>query len=562
MNRKTWGVGLLTLALAGGALIAGCSGKEGGSGASPAPGSTDTGTKTPEKRKDISVMIYDRGRVAPDQGSIESNRWTKWVNEQGPANVKYVAIPRYESGDKLNVLFASGSAPDLIMEFSQKIRDPLYQQKQLLPLDDLIAKNSVEYKKFMDENPILRKAGTMADGKLYYFGRLNYVTPNRGVLIRTDWLKKLGLDMPKTTDDLYKVVKAFAEQDPDGNGKKDTYGISLSGDTGYALRQAFGVTTRWEVKNDEVSIFWDRFVDYNSFAQKVYQDGSIDRDFPTDGNGARTKQDFISGKLGIYGFLLGPVQVQLQLVDPLKKNVPDAEVAFLPYPESPAGAFLPTMTNPVQMPGAISATAKNPDAVVKYVDFLVKDSTFKTLKYGEEGTHHKIVNGCPEIIDTAKLQKEVSYLADDMLMIGGTSKFDKCNMPLVQYQSDPRKQEYQTAFDSYLSTYMTFDRKYPEITVSELMPTLPLELSTIESNAGKAIDDIWLKAVVGGGKYTIEQALKDAQNEWSRAGGKQVEDWYKNWYKNDKDKTILFKDIQEIAKQTYEDYKKIRAELK
>ncbi|RAU97314.1 extracellular solute-binding protein [Paenibacillus sp. YN15] len=558
MNKRMWTMGLLSLALAGGAVIAGCSDKK--EDAAAASGSASP--NTPEVRRDISVMLYDRGRVPADQGTIESNRWTKWINEQGPANVKFVAIPRYESADKLNVLYASGSAPDLIMEFSQKIRDPLYQQKQLLPLDDLIAQHSVEYKKFMEDNPILKKAGTMADGKMYYFGKLNYVTPNRGFLIRTDWLKKLGLEMPKTTEDLYKVVKAFAEQDPDGNGKKDTYGISLAGDTGFALRQTFGVTTRWEVKNNEAVIFWDRFVHFNTFAQKVYQDGSIDRDFPTDGNGARTKQDFISGKLGIYGFLLNPVQVQLQLIDPLKKNLPAAEVAFLAYPESPAGAFLPTLTNPVQMPGAVSATAKHPEAVMKYVDFLIKDSTYQTLKYGEEGTHYKMVNGCPEVTDATKLQKEVTYLADDMLMIGGTSEFSKCNMPLVQYQSDSRKQEYQDIFDSYMSTYMSFDRKYPEITLSELMPTLPLELSTIESNAGKAIDDIWLKAVVDGGKYTIDQALKDAQNEWSKAGGKQVEDWYRSWYQTDKDKAILFKDVQEIAKTTYADYKKIRAELK
>lgn len=558
MNKRMWTMGLLSLALAGGAVIAGCSDKK--EDAAAASGSASP--NTPEVRRDISVMLYDRGRVPADQGTIESNRWTKWINEQGPANVKFVAIPRYESADKLNVLYASGSAPDLIMEFSQKIRDPLYQQKQLLPLDDLIAQHSVEYKKFMEDNPILKKAGTMADGKMYYFGKLNYVTPNRGFLVRTDWLKKLGLEMPKTTEDLYKVVKAFAEQDPDGNGKKDTYGISLAGDTGFALRQTFGVTTRWEVKNNEAVIFWDRFVHFNTFAQKVYQDGSIDRDFPTDGNGARTKQDFISGKLGIYGFLLNPVQVQLQLIDPLKKNLPAAEVAFLAYPESPAGAFLPTLTNPVQMPGAVSATAKHPEAVMKYVDFLIKDSTYQTLKYGEEGTHYKMVNGCPEVTDATKLQKEVTYLADDMLMIGGTSEFSKCNMPLVQYQSDSRKQEYQDIFDSYMSTYMSFDRKYPEITLSELMPTLPLELSTIESNAGKAIDDIWLKAVVDGGKYTIDQALKDAQNEWSKAGGKQVEDWYRSWYQTDKDKAILFKDVQEIAKTTYADYKKIRAELK
>ena len=43
--------------------------------------------------------------------------------------------------------------------------------------------------------------------------------------IRQDWLDKLGLEPPKNLEELKKVARAFIEQDPDGNGKKDTMGI-------------------------------------------------------------------------------------------------------------------------------------------------------------------------------------------------------------------------------------------------------------------------------------------------------------------------------------------------
>jgi putative aldouronate transport system substrate-binding protein len=562
MTKKSWVITLLSLGVAMGALLAGCSKNEEGSNGTNTPANSTDSVKAPAVRKDITVSIYDRGRVAPDEGTIENNRWTKWLNANGPANVKFVAIPRTKPEEKINVLYASGSAPDLLLEFSPQVRDPLYQQKQFLPLNDLIDKYSVEYKKLLKENPILLKAGVKDDGKLYYFGKLSYVTPQRGLLIRTDWLKKLGLPVPQTTDDLYKVVKAFAELDPDGNGKKDTYGIALSGDTGASVQQMFGSSTKWVEKNNEMVLEWNRSVDYNTFAKQIYEEGLIDRDFTTD-NGTKAKQDFINGKLGIFGFLSDPVNVTLSLIDPLKKNVPSTEVAFLPYPKSKAGAFIPTLSPPVAVAGAISATAKSPEAVIKYVDFLFKDSTSTALKYGEEGTHYKMVDGCPAITDAAKLQKEVTYLANDMLMLGtGDMNINKCAMPLIKYSNDPRKQEYQTTYDSFMNTYMTFDRGYAELTISSLMPTLPNELAPIEANADKAMKDIWLKAIVGGSKYTIDQALKDAQNEWNKAGGKQVEDWYKNWYKNDKDKAILFKDVQDMAKKTYEDYKKIRQELK
>ena len=47
--------------------------------------------------------------------------------------------------------------------------------------------------------------------------------PNR-LYINTAWLEKLGLEIPTTTEELYEVLKAFVEQDPNGNGKKDEIG--------------------------------------------------------------------------------------------------------------------------------------------------------------------------------------------------------------------------------------------------------------------------------------------------------------------------------------------------
>ena len=42
-------------------------------------------------------------------------------------------------------------------------------------------------------------------------------------IVRKDWLDKVGMSMPKTTDDLYQLAKAFTTKDPNGDGKKDTY---------------------------------------------------------------------------------------------------------------------------------------------------------------------------------------------------------------------------------------------------------------------------------------------------------------------------------------------------
>jgi putative aldouronate transport system substrate-binding protein len=84
----------------------------------------------------------------------------------------------------------------------------------------------------------------------------------------------------------------------------------------------------------------------------------------------------------------------------------------------------------------------------------------------------------------------------------------------------------------------------------------------VESNLDKAIGDTWLKAIVSGQKYSIDQALKDAQAAWNNSGGKQVEDWYKQWYETESKNSILSSDIFDIAKKQNEQYKKIMQDLK
>jgi putative aldouronate transport system substrate-binding protein len=390
------------------------------------------------------------------------------------------------------------------------------------------------------------------------------MSPIRGILIRTDWLKKLNLEMPKTTDQLYQVAKAFTDKDPDGNGAKDTFGLTLGGGAELTVKQFFGASKKWVEKDGQVVLDWERRTEYYTYAKRLYDEGIIDRDFANDKNGAKAKQDFINGKIGIYPFQDGSTMNILQtLIDPLKKNVATADVTLLPYPESKFGTFTPSLQNPVQMTAVVSATAKNPDAVMKHVDFLVREDTNKILGNGIEGTHYKMNDGILEIIDAAKFKKEVTDITADMRMLqNGGLTFGKNSLALVKYKSDPRKEEYQNFDVLFRKTYMTLDKPYAELTVSEHMPVLSKDLFTTDANAEKAITDIWLKAIVSGEKYKIDQALKDAQDVWQKNNGKAIEDWHKNWYTTNKNNALLPKDIYEIAKTQMGIYEKLLAEVK
>ncbi len=111
-----------------------------------------------------------------------------------------------------------------------------------------------------------------------------YIAERKGLFIRKDWLANLGLEMPRSWEELYEVCHAFTHNDPDGNGVADTFG--LTGDGMGTLRYFFdstGVSNRYWNKDADGNWFFGALDDKNAevlkWMRKMYEDGSIDPDF-------------------------------------------------------------------------------------------------------------------------------------------------------------------------------------------------------------------------------------------------------------------------------------------
>ncbi|MFD0681371.1 MULTISPECIES: extracellular solute-binding protein [unclassified Paenibacillus] len=543
MSKRTvcnWPV-LLTCGLALSVIAAGCSqSSPGNQKQADAPGA-----KTEKKRGKITVSIYDQGQIPAEAGNSQKNSWATWVNEKGPVDVQYVPITRRESTQIYNTLFASGGAPDLITEYDDAYRNSLYTQKQLMPLDDMIDKYSTEYKKLMQQYPMLKKLGTKPDGKIYEIGRVQKMVTNHVMFIRTDWLKKLNLEVPKTTEDLYKVAKAFAEQDPDGNGKKDTFGTSLSFMSGDNIREMFG-DVGWVVSNDQIVRDWDRIKEHTVFRKKLYDEGIVDKDFLADKNGAKAEKDWVNGKLGIFGIQNGVKSTGYKVFTTFKKNNPDATILPIELPKSSFGQFSPYLEPPVRMVSVVNAKAKDPEAVMKYIDFMITPSTMNTIKYGIEGVHSKKdSSGCYQAIDEEKSKKEVmwnQYFQGffSTIMEGDCASFEKS-----LDMSKPVNKEFASFVPIADKAYLSKERPIPDVTSKFYWPSLPQEVSSVETNLSEAINELMIKAIVSGSSYTVDQAIQEAKSTWDKGGGKKVEEWYKKWYADNKNSSLLTKDLYE-----------------
>lgn len=226
----------------------------------------------------------------------------KLIEEKTNTKIKFSWVPDASKEERINTALASTSLADIV---------------SLTILENASVRNALkagmfwEVGPYLDEFPNLgaiseeqRRAASIG-GKLYGVPFLKDVARN-GVVIRKDWLDKLGLEVPKTTGELMAVAKAFTEQDPDGNGKKDTYGFIDRSDLIYGafktLSSYFGTPNYWEVSEDgkfTPEFETEGYLKTMDYMKELYVNGYINQDFAV--TAKKDQQDgFSQGKAGIY----------------------------------------------------------------------------------------------------------------------------------------------------------------------------------------------------------------------------------------------------------------------
>lgn len=198
--------------------------------------------------------------------------------------------------EKRNLDISSGDLPDAIHNDGASDVELMNWAKQgvIVPVEDLIDDYMPNLKKILDENPEYRSLITAPDGHIYSFpwieelgeGKESIHSVNDMAWINTEWLDKLGLTMPETTDDLIKVLEAFKTQDPNGNGKADEIPISFINDGGNEdFKVLFGSFGEGD-NDDHIVVSNDGIVDFTAdnesykeavkFVRSLYEKGLID----------------------------------------------------------------------------------------------------------------------------------------------------------------------------------------------------------------------------------------------------------------------------------------------
>lgn len=339
---------------------------------------------TGSKEKSISVLFTKGGFEIPPG----ANDTIKPEIEKG-SGVKFtqIAPPVANYIEKVNAILASNDLPDVVKLPAFTDLFNYADQGALMPLDDLLAKYGKDILAAIPKNVLDQ---CKIDGKTY--GIPIWTSQHRyNFIIRGDWLKKLNLQEPKTLDDLYKVYKAFTEQDPDGNGKKDTYGLGGSGlETFDTIFGAFGLTAMdkvyWYEDNGKLlpMVLHPNMKKALEYAAKLQAEGLVDPEWVTTTTEAQLNEKAMKSQFGSTNrwWTWEPkVEQEMRKVDP---NVEFRRIAPPIGPDGLSGVRgVPAVNTAI----AVMKNAKDPQACMEWLNYLHTEKGMMTQYSGVEGLH-------------------------------------------------------------------------------------------------------------------------------------------------------------------------------
>ena len=165
--------------------------------------------------------------LAPNWGDPRNGLFWQEMEEETNIVIEWTTFGSSEANEKFNLMMSAGDYPDAFIGGLGGGDNHLVTygaQGIYIPLEDMIDKYSINLKRVVEEeNPDYLKLAYAPDGHIYGMPRsLRALDTDvyNNAFINVDWLNKLGLKKPTTTDEFLTVMKAFRDNDVNGNGNR------------------------------------------------------------------------------------------------------------------------------------------------------------------------------------------------------------------------------------------------------------------------------------------------------------------------------------------------------
>ena len=266
-------------------------GSEGESAEGPA-GFNATGM--PIMNEPITLTAWIEGGADTDWSQ---NVFLKEIEEKANIKLEIISTPSSDSLEKRNLMLAGDDYPDLLLTdwtailTKSDIMQFAVKEGIFLPITEYVDKYGNNMKRIFDENPAYREGSTAPDGEIYGFARFSecyHCSAYPKIYLRQDWMDKLNLEMPTNTEELREVLRAFVNEDPNGNGEKDEIGLigattwntpvefALMGMSFQTVKPDFWLSLGADGESVEFSPSTDAYREGLRYIKSLYDEGLID----------------------------------------------------------------------------------------------------------------------------------------------------------------------------------------------------------------------------------------------------------------------------------------------
>ncbi|WP_391571390.1 extracellular solute-binding protein [Cohnella sp.] len=422
-QKKKWSYGVVAAALTGVLMVTGCSNNNSGNAspsATPLPSASSvsspsaSASEMPQaeepyelkwlKAQDISKP-YDPAQDVVKQ-AIEEKLNIKIIPEM-------VDVQQYKT--KLNLKMAGGDIPDVVrIDFADDFQK-YAQQGAFVDLTDLI--NETDTPNIMREVSAEAFEQAKVNGKIY--GIPYQGGPGAGyrwdLVMRTDYLKEIGAETPKTLDEYYNVLKQIKAKYPDviplGGYTAQIGDVKYANNSFDNIFGAFSVTPGFFTEKDGKFSNYDiepQMREALLFLQQMYKEGLIDKEFATiKEEQLRTK--LYSGKLFSWmGWWSTPggydTQIETNMLIksgdlkadgtlPDQSNEPYKYLTLTDSLVGPDGNAVAPAGAPFSQMNAISVKTKDPKKVLAIIEESLSPENQMLTVWGIEGEDYKVENG-------------------------------------------------------------------------------------------------------------------------------------------------------------------------
>ncbi|SFL45592.1 carbohydrate ABC transporter substrate-binding protein, CUT1 family (TC 3.A.1.1.-) [Gracilibacillus orientalis] len=434
---------------------------------------------------------------------VPQDKLEKLLEEKTNTALEIQWIPDGNYEERVNTAFSTNSLPHAV----------LVKTEQFTQFKDAIRDEQFwEIGPYLEEFENLSKLrestleNSKVDNKLYslYMGR---PLSRSGLIYRKDWADNLGIDTPTTTNEFYDMLRAFTEDDPDGNGEDDTIGLTDRGNLGtfVTVSSWLGGPNKWGEQDGQLlpEFMFPEYKETLDFFRDLHSNGYMNKDAPVT---SKTDQQEMM-KNGTAGAYIGSMQDVHGIYQDAKVINPDVEFDVHNYIEGPDGEFgvraIPGYGSLILFPKSSIKSEDELKSVLQFFDYLMSEEGANLLIWGQEGVHYEVVDDQAKVIDQNKFDIEIKpytpFEIGEPLTNGRYESY-------FDYEPATKANKLYKDNDNYV--------------VNDL--TIGLDSETYNQNAAslqQIIEDATYQYILG---EIDEKGFDEAIEKWKEAGGNDV----------------------------------------